>query len=105
MSENRVSPFTHRALGQMLRLTLSDRFSFALTHQEARTLSRAMAAVAEGKSKVDEIFLSPIASDGDFSAKVTADGLTLDSVDPPLRLPWPAVSALSAALAAEAGPE
>jgi hypothetical protein len=60
-----------------------------------------MKAVAEGKSTVDEIYMSPIASDRDFSAKVSAEGLVLEAVTPPLRLAWPEVGALAAALAAQ----
>lgn len=96
-------PVTHRALGAMLRLTVVEGHSFDLTFEEARTLSRAMKAVAEGKSTVDEIYMSPIASDRDFSAKVTPEGLVLEAFDPPLTLAWPEVGALAAALAAQAG--
>ncbi len=103
MSEGSVSPFTHRGLGAMLRLTLADGLSFDLTHEEARILSRAMKAVAAGKSTVDEIYMSPIASDRDFSAKVTAEGLVLEAVTPPFRLAWPEVATLAAALSAQAG--
>lgn len=104
MRQSSVAPFTHRALGAMLRLTVAQGLSFDLTHQEAQTLARAMKAVAEGKSEVDEIYMSPIASDRDFSAKVTPDGLVLEALDPPLRLAWPAVAAMAAALAEQAAP-
>jgi hypothetical protein len=103
VSVGRVSPITHRGLGAMLRLAVADGLSFDLTHEEARTLSRAMKAVADGKSKVDEIYMSPIASDRDFSAKVTPEGLLLEAASPPLRLAWEDVSALAADLAAQAG--
>jgi hypothetical protein len=103
MSEGSVSPFIHRGLGPMLRLTVAEGLCFDLTFEEARTLSRAMRAVAEGKSTVDEIYMSPIASDRDFSAKVVADGLVLDAIIPPLRLAWPEVGAIAAALATQAG--
>jgi hypothetical protein len=103
MTESSVRAFNHRGLGAMLRLTLADGHSFDLTFEEARTLSRAMKAVAEGKSTVDEIYMSPIASDRDFSAKVTADGLALEALTPPLHLAWPEVATLAAALAVQAG--
>lgn len=103
MTESFVAPFTHRALGAMLRLTVADGLTFDLTFEEARTLSRAMKAVAEGKSSVDEIYMSPIASDRDFSAKVTPEGLALDAASPPLHLAWTEVGALAAALATQAG--
>jgi len=102
MRESSVSSFTHRGLGAMLRLTVAEGVSFDLTYEEARTLSRAMAAVAAGKSTVDEIYMSPIASDRDFSAKVTAEGLVLEGFDPPRRLAWPEVGTLAAALSARA---
>jgi hypothetical protein len=103
VSAGSVAAFAHRGLGPMLRLTLAEGLSFDLTHEEARTLSRAFAAVAAGKSTVDEIYMSPIASDHDFSAKVTAEGLVLEATSPPLRLAWPEVATLAAALAAQAG--
>jgi hypothetical protein len=87
----------------MLRLALAGGLSFDLTHDEARILSRALAAVSQRKSTVDEIYMSPIASDRDFSAKVTPDGLELEAVSPPLRLAWPEVGALASALATKAG--
>ncbi len=103
MRESSVSSFTHRGLGAMLRLSLAEGVSFDLTFEEARTLARAMKAVAERKSTVDEIYMSPIASDRDFVAKVTTEGLTLEAASPPLRLAWPEVGAIAAALAAQAG--
>lgn len=103
MTGSSVSPVTHRGLGAMLRLTVAEGLAFDLTFEEARTLSRAMTAVAEGKSTVDEIYMSPIASDRDFSAKVGAEGLVLEAFDPPLRIAWPEVAALAAALSAQAG--
>ena len=88
--------FTHRALGALPRLSLPGGCSFDLTFEEARTLSRALSAVAEGKSSVDEIYLSPIASDRAFSGKVTTEGLWFEAVSPPFRLAWPEVAALAA---------
>ncbi len=103
MSASAVASFTHRGLGAMLRLSLAEGVSFDLTLEEARTLARAMKAVSERKSTVDEIYMSPIASDRDFSAKVDTDGLTLEAVSPPLRLAWPEVGTIAAALATQAG--
>jgi predicted Zn-dependent protease len=104
MSNHSVIQVTHRGLGAMLRLTVADARSFDLTLEEARTVARALAAVRDGKSKVDEIYMSPIASDRDFSAKVTLDGLLLEGAEPPLRLEWPEVGAIAASLAELAGP-
>lgn len=104
MSPVRVAPISHRALGAMLRLTISDGLFFDLTHEEARTLARAMKAVCEGKSPVDEIYMSPIASDRDFSAKVGPEGLLLAATEPPLRLSWSEVAVIATALAEQADP-
>jgi hypothetical protein len=103
MNMSMVAAVTHRALGAMLRLTLPEGPSFDLTLEEARTLARALAAVRDGNSNVDEIYMSPIASDGDFSAKVASDGLQLQTGKGPLHLGWPEVGAIAAALAELAG--
>ena len=92
--------FTHRALGPMVRLTVADGYRFNLTFQEAQTLARALAAVKDKRSSVDEVYLSPIGSDGDFHAKVRADGLVIDAMTPPLVLDWSTVGAIADALAA-----
>ena len=92
--------FTHRALGPMVRLTVADGYRFNLTFQEALTLARALAAVKDKRSSVDEVYLSPIGSDGDFHAKVRADGLVIDALSPPLVLDWSKVGAIADALAA-----
>lgn len=104
MSKSSVIRVTHRGLGELLRLTVPDGRSFDLTPQEARTVARALAAVRDGKSKVDEIYMSSIASDRDFSAKVTPDGVLLEGSEPALPLDWPEVGAIAAALAELAGP-
>jgi hypothetical protein len=83
--EIKAEAFIHRGLGGMIRLHLGENLTFNLTPQEARTLARALAAVRTGKSKVEDVYMSPIASDGDFFAKVTEDGLVLEAtpkIDP-----------------------
>jgi hypothetical protein len=92
--------FTHRALGPMVRLTVPDGYRFNLTFQEAQTLARALAAVKDKRSAVDEVYLSPIGSDGDFHARVRADGLVIDALSPALVLDWSKVGAIADALAA-----
>jgi hypothetical protein len=94
--------FTHRALGPMVRLTVAEGYGFNLTFQEARTLARALAAVKDKLSSVDEVYLSPMGSDGDFDAKVRPDGLVIEATNPPLVLDWSKVGAIAAALAAAA---
>jgi len=44
--------------------------------------------------------MSPVASDGDFSAKVLPDGLILEGATPPVSLSWPEVGQMAQALAA-----
>jgi hypothetical protein len=104
MSHEFVSVFSHRGLGQMIRLTVVEGYAFDLTFQEAQILSRALAAVREKKSNVDEVYMSPIASDGDFSAKVVADGLVFEGKTPPIKLFWTDVGQMAQALAAASAP-
>jgi hypothetical protein len=99
-----AAAFNHRGLGPMIRLTLGEGPSFDLTPLEARTLSRALAAVRAGKSKVDEVYMSPIASDHDFFAKVASDGLVLEAFSPAIKLGWEAVGGI-AGLLADLAPE
>jgi hypothetical protein len=83
-----------------VRLTVTDGLVFDLTKQEAGILSRALAAVRDGRSKVDEVYMSPIASDGDFSGKVMSDGILVASKNQPVHLEWSAVGEIAGALAA-----
>jgi len=87
--------FIHRGLGPMIRLSLSDGLNFDLTPREALTLARALAAVKTGASKVDEIYMSPIASDQDFVGTVTPEGLLLQARQPPIPLDWGEVGVIS----------
>lgn len=84
----------------MVRLTVAEGYRFDLTFQEARTLSRALRAVKNKQSSVDEIYLSPVASDGDFHARVKEDGLLIEALSPPLSLSWNDVGVLAEALLA-----
>ncbi|ACB94865.1 hypothetical protein [Beijerinckia indica] len=90
--------FTHRGLGPMIRLSLSEGLNFVFTPREALTLSRALTAVKAGTSKVDEIYMSPIASDQDFVGTVTPDGLLLQARQPPLPLDWTEVGVIAESL-------
>lgn len=98
-----VTAIDHRMLGPMIRLAFQDRLSFDLTAQEAGILARALAAVKDGTSTVDEVYMSPIASDGDFSGKVGCDGMSV-AADPPFALAWDEVGKIAAALAGLAAP-
>lgn len=100
MSGEYVAVFTHRGLGQMIRLTVVEGYAFDLTLQEAQILSRALAAVHDKKSPLDEVYMSPIASDGDFVAKVLTDGIAFEAKTPPIKLAWPEVNEMAKALVA-----
>ncbi len=104
MSHEYVAVFSHRGLGQMIKLTVIEGYAFDLTFQEAQILARALAAVREKKSNVDEVYMSPIASDGDFSAKVLPDGVVFEAKTPPVRLTWLEVGEMAQALAAASAP-
>jgi hypothetical protein len=99
MSREYVVAFVHRGLGPMIRLTVVDGYTFDLTHQEAQILSRALAAVKAKTSPVEEVYMSPIASDGDFFAKVLPDGIAFETKTPTITLTWPEVGYMAQALA------
>jgi hypothetical protein len=93
-----VAAVSHSGLGAMLRLSLGT-LSFDLTLHEARTLAKDLAAVRAGYRLADAIYLSPIASEGDFSAEITPQGLVLRAPGPPLHINWLEVGAMAACLA------
>lgn len=92
-----ITPIRHRALGPLLRLDGAGPVPLDLTPQEAQTIAHALEAVRDGRSREPQIFLSPIASDGEFLAQVEADGVRLGGV----LLPWPQVGELARQLAGE----
>jgi hypothetical protein len=91
----------HRAFGQLATFRVAGHPARRFTKDEAAILSRALRAVARGASSERQIFMSPIASDHDFEAFVTASGLTVraDGFCDVL-FSWSETLALSAALAA-----
>lgn len=91
-----VETVRHRVLGRMVRLRLVPGPELLLTPVEALTLSNGLSAVAAGNSAEKEIFLSPIASDAEFSGRVTAAGMVIG--EHPV-LAWPEVQTLSRELA------
>jgi hypothetical protein len=96
-----VKRVSHRLLGDMLRMTLSEQLSYDLTLEEGRTLSRAFTALAHDWRRNDHVYLSPIAMDGDFSAAVTQDGITVEMANGTHYLSWDDVTELSERLAVE----
>ncbi|MGA9601806.1 MAG: hypothetical protein WBS22_16410 [Methylocystis sp.] len=72
-----VEPIAHRFLGPLIALALPGQPRRLLTLQEASSLSRALAAVAQDASAERQIYMSPIASDCDFDARVVSSGLVV----------------------------
>jgi photosystem II stability/assembly factor-like uncharacterized protein len=96
-----VKRVSHRMLGEMLRIMLSERLYFDLTLEEGRTLSRAFTAVAHDWRRTDLVYLSPIGSDDEFSAAVTQQGLHVATTDGGHHLNWDDVTELAERLAVE----
>jgi hypothetical protein len=101
MSYPCVKRVSHRLLGDMLRMMLSERRFFDLTLEEGRTLSRAFTALAHDWRRNDLVYLSPVGSDAEFSAAVTPDGLDVDTADGIHYLNWDDVTELAERLAVE----
>jgi hypothetical protein len=101
MSFPLVKRVPHRMLGELLRMMLNETIFFDLTLEEGRTLSRAFTALAHDWRRNDLVYLSPIASDDEFSAKVTPDGLDVEATDGSLFLDWDDVTELAERLAVE----
>ncbi len=86
----------HGAFGVLATLEFPSQPARAFTRQEAAIVSRALNAVAQGTSAERQVYMSPIASDHDFDARVTATGVVviLDGcVD--VQFDWNDVDALS----------
>jgi hypothetical protein len=91
----------HGAFGALATLRLPHQPLRRFTAQEASIVARAIDAVAMGASPEMQIYMSPIASDHDFDARVAPDGLVIAcAVGPQTRLSWPDAAALARALAA-----
>lgn len=96
-----VKRVSHRMLGEMLRMMLSEQSFYDLTLEEGRTLSRAFTALAHDWQRNDNVYLSPIAMDGDFSAAVTQAGLDVETAGGRHHLSWEDVTELAERLAVE----
>jgi hypothetical protein len=96
-----VQRVSHRRLGEMLRMMLSDEAYYDLTLEEGRTLSRAFTAVAFDWRRTDSIYLSPLGGDDEFSAAVTQDGLEVETAEGVRHLSWDDVTELAERLALE----
>ena len=67
----------HGAFGLLLALAIPGQPGRRFTQQEAAIVSRALEAVTGGASSERQIYMSPIASDQDFDARVGAEGIVL----------------------------
>jgi photosystem II stability/assembly factor-like uncharacterized protein len=101
MSYPLVKRVSHRRLGEMLRMMLSETAHFDLTLEEGRTLSRAFTAVAFDWRRTDFIYLSPLGADNEFSAAVGQDGVLVETQDGGHHLNWDDVTELAERLAVE----
>ena len=90
-----VRQSAHRSFGQLIRLTLDTDTRLDFTVEEAATVSRALTAVREGRSVEREIYMSPIASDYEFSGTVLPHGLRIAVAGTALDLDWDGVDRLA----------
>jgi hypothetical protein len=90
----------HGAFGVLAILKFPGQPARAFTRQEATIVSRALKAVAGGISTERQVYMSPIASDHDFEARVAETGIVvmLDGCAD-VQLDWNDVDALSLRLA------
>jgi hypothetical protein len=90
----------HGAFGVLAILKFPGQPTRAFTRQEATIVSRALKAVAHGTSAERQVYMSPIASDHDFEARVAETGIVvmLDGCAD-VQLDWNDVDALSLRLA------
>ena len=65
----------HAAFGTLAALILPAQPVRRFTREEAAIVARALLAVATGASSERQIYMSPIASDHDFEARVGEDGI------------------------------
>jgi hypothetical protein len=90
-----VTRSVHRAFGRLIRLTLNTDSRLDFTAEEAATVSRALTAVREGRSAEREIYMSPIASDHEFSGAVLPNGIRIAIAGTTLDIDWDGVDRLA----------
>jgi hypothetical protein len=90
-----VNHSAHRAFGRLIRLTLDGDTRLDFTAEEAATVSRALAAVREGRSAEREIYMSPIASDHEFTGSVLPKGIRVTIGGRAVDLVWEDVDRLA----------
>ncbi len=91
----------HAAFGALGTLEIVGQAARCFTRQEAGVVSRALDAVATGASPERQIFMSPIASDHEFEAVASDEGLrVLGAPLDDVMLSWAQARALSTLLRA-----
>jgi hypothetical protein len=90
-----VKQSAHRAFGHLIRVTLDGDTRLDFTAEEAATVSRALTAVREQRSAEREIYMSPIASDHEFSGAVLTEGVRVTIAGRVAELGWAEVERLA----------
>lgn len=94
-----VSTRRHRVLGKQVVVQFATNFILKLTLTEASSLSFALVAVRDGVSEEQEIYMSPIASDGAFVGLVQESGMSISTPTGALELDWEHIGELAGAIA------
>jgi hypothetical protein len=68
---------THAAFGALATLRFPGQPARRFTFAEAAIMARALDAVSHGASAETQIYMSPIASDHDFDARVEHEGVVI----------------------------
>ncbi len=91
----------HQAFGRLLTLSVAGQSPRRFTAQEAAIVACALAAVVTARSPERQIYMSPIASDREFTANVETGGvvITLDGCAD-VALDWCETAELARELAA-----
>ncbi|HMK88635.1 MAG TPA: hypothetical protein VK446_03250 [Methylocystis sp.] len=105
MSESfTISSTPHAAFGALVALSLPPQPMRRFTREEASIVARALAAVARGASSERQVYMSPIASDQDFDARVGDNGLAVTAEGfSEIALDWTETRMLAEALARAGG--
>lgn len=96
-----LSASTHHAFVALATLRLPGHPPRRFTREETAILSRALHAVGNGGGREKQIYMSPIASDHDFDARVEPSGLVVACAGcADVSMDWNAARALAEALSA-----
>lgn len=90
---------SNAAFGALATLVIAGQPARRFTAQEAAIVARALGAVATGASPEKQIYMSPIASDLDFEARVENDGVVVTAPGrADVALDWSEARTLASAL-------